>query len=88
MCIVTVGMQSKFGFSACKMVHVRNCQTTLLSKHFHVALQGKPMVFLFEYTVYFVYIRIYSVLSLYTSLRHFFCLDFYVLEGTTRQVCY
>lgn len=44
MCIVSVGMQSKFGFSACKMVHVRNCQTTL-SKHFHVALQGKPMVF-------------------------------------------
>lgn len=87
MYIVSVGMQSKFGFSACKMVHVRNCQTTL-SKHFHVALQGKPMVFLFEYTVYFVYIRIYSVLSLYTSLRHFFRLDFYVLEGTTRQVCY
>lgn len=59
------------------MVHVRNCQTTL-SKHFHVALQGKlylPMVFWnIQYILYIFWI--YSVLSLCTSLRHFFLLRF------------
>lgn len=42
---------------------------------------GSPREIIFaygflEYTVYFVYIRIYSVLSLCTALRHFFLLRF------------